>query len=192
MLLNMANFCNFCYYDDIDYQEIINKHFDTILESMYEPTNDGKVYINGGMCEGCGISGIIVLQKDDGVIEIHSSDYDGDSEWGLLGQLVTLNKKNVLIEKSKHNNHWLIEIDENSKLFKSFYHKKKEYFETSTKTVQREFLAVKHIAYALYMIGDEPGRVSQDDYVCFEKFDVKDYKSISDKAWKLYVESNVK
>ena len=133
----MATFCNFCYYDDIDYQEIINKNFNSILENMYSPPNEGKVYVYGGMCEGCGMSGIIVLQKDDGVLEIHSSDYDGDSEWGLLGKLVTSNKKNVLIEKSKHNNHWLIEIDENSKLFKSFYHKKKKYFETSTKTVQR-------------------------------------------------------
>ena len=188
----MADFCNFCYYNDIDYQEIINKHFDTILENMYSTPNKEKVYVNGGICEGCSMSGVIVLQKDDGVFEIHSSDYDGDSDYGLLGKLVTSNKKKVLIEKGKHQNNWLIEIDENSKLFKSFYYKKKEDFETSTKTVQREFLAVKHIAYALYIIGDEPGHVSQDNYVCFENFDVKDYKSISDKAWKLYVESNVK
>ena len=100
-----------------------------------------------------------------------------------------LNPKN---KKQKHKIKSNRKNKNENKLFKSFYHKKKEYFETSTKTVQREFLAVKHIAYALYMIGDEPGRVSQDDYVCFEKFDVKDYKSISDKAWKLYVESNVK
>ena len=89
-------------------------------------------------------------------------------------------------QKKRINNNWLIEIDENSQLFKSFYHKKKENFETSTKTIKREFEAVKHIAYALYMIGDKPEHVSQHDYISFEEFDVKNYKSISDKAWSLY------
>ncbi len=198
----MADFCNFCYFNDIDYQEIINKHFSTILETMqrnclvsnesalmYEHLDYGKAYVNGGMCEGCGMSGVVVLEKN-GVFEIHSSDYDVDSECGLLGRLVTSNKKNVLIEKGKHHNHWLIEIDENSSLFKSFYHKKKENFEASTKTMKREFEAVKHIAYALYMIGNKPGIVSHHDCISFEEFDVKNYKSISNKAWKLYIESN--
>ena len=186
----MADFCNFCYYNDIDYQEIINKHFNTISETIHEHS-DGKAYVNGGLCEGCSMSGVIVLEKN-GVFEIHSSNSDGEGDCGRLGKLVTSNKKNVLIEKGKHNNNWLIEIDENSQLFKSFYHKKKENFETSTKTMLREFEAVKHIAYALYMIGDKPGIVSHHDCISFEEFDVKNYNSISDKAWKLYIESNMR
>lgn len=187
----MAEFCNFCYYNDIDYQEIINKHFSTILEAMYERSNDRKAYVSGGMCEGCSMSGVIVLEKN-GVFEIHSSNYDGDSDYGRLGKLVTSNKKNVLIEKSKNHNNWLIKIDENSELFKNFYCKKKEHYDAATKTMRREFEAVKHIAYALYMIGDKPGIVSHHDCISFEEFDVKNYKSISDKAWELYIESNVR
>tara|TARA_Y100000389_G_scaffold191318_1_gene217284 strand:+ start:8700 stop:9071 length:372 start_codon:yes stop_codon:yes gene_type:complete len=120
----MSKFCNFCHCNDIDYQEIINKNFNSILENMYSPPNKGKVYVYGGMCEGCSMSGIVVSQKYDGVFEIHSADTLGDNKCGLIGKLVASNKKSVLIEKVKNYNHWLIEIDINSKLFKSFYHKK--------------------------------------------------------------------
>lgn len=115
----MAKFCNFCHCNDIDYQEIINKNFNSILENMYSPPNEGKVYVYGGMCEGCSMSGIMILQKYDGVFDIHSADMMGENKYGLIGKLVTSNKKNVLIEKVKNHNHWLIEIDENSKLYKS-------------------------------------------------------------------------
>ena len=125
----MATFCNFCYYDDIDYQEIINKNFNSILENMYSPPNEGKVYVYGGMCEGCSMSGIVVSQKYDGVFEIHSADTLGMDLDNKLGKLVASNKKNVLIEKVKNYNHWLIEMDKNSTLFKSVYNKKKENYE---------------------------------------------------------------
>lgn len=125
----MADFCNFCNCNDIDYQEIINKSFNSILENMYSPPNYGKVYVYGGMCEGCSMSGIVVSQKYDGVFEIHSADTLGMDLDNKLGKLVASNKKNVLIEKVKNYNHWLIEMDKNSTLFKSVYNKKKENYE---------------------------------------------------------------
>ena len=125
----MADFCNFCNCNDIDYQEIINKSFNSILENMYSPPNEGKVYVYGGMCEGCSMSGIVVSQKYDGVFEIHSADTLGMDLDNKLGKLVASNKKNVLIEKVKNYNHWLIEMDKNSTLLKSVYNKKKENYE---------------------------------------------------------------
>ena len=125
----MSKFCNFCHGNYIDYPEIINKNFNAILETMHLPPNEEKVFVYGGMCEGCGMSGIVISQKCHGLFEIHSADIVGDKKYGLLGKLITSNKKSVLIEKVKNHNHWLIEIDENSKLYKSVYNKKKENYE---------------------------------------------------------------
>ncbi len=114
----MSKFCNFCHGNDIDYQKIINKNFNAILENMNLPPNEGRVFVYGGMCEGCGMSGIMISQKCGGLFEIYSADIVGDKKYGLLGKLVTSNKKSVLIEKVKNHNHCLIAIYKNSKLYK--------------------------------------------------------------------------
>lgn len=182
----MADFCNFCYYNDIDYEKIINNKFDLIIKTLYEEPNPGKTYIHGGVCEGCGGSGIILLKKED-VFEIYSVNTETEDSSGYLGKLVNSSKKNLLIEKVNNHNHWLIDIDEDSYLFKTVYSKKKKLASISKKTMLREFEAAKHIAYALYMIGDKPGYVSLHDCVSFEDFDVDIMKAkkLNDKAWGL-------
>jgi hypothetical protein len=40
------------------------------------------------------------------------------------------------------------------------------------------------------MVGDDPVVMSQHDCISFEDFDVKNYKSISNRAWMLYTKIN--
>jgi hypothetical protein len=89
---------------------------------------------------------------------------------------ILINGKNYIGTLDKDNE---IIIDESSDTFIKTYKKKKERSELELKTMLREFEAVKHIAYAIYMVGDDPVVMSQHDCISFEDFDVKNYKSIS-------------
>jgi len=182
----MADFCSFCYYNDVDYNSLVNKNINAILDGVRE---GGSYLLSGYPCEGCGSNGIVI--KEDFSVFIDYRTLYGQSPQ-FIGKLKSINKKDLLIETNKHYGTYKIEIDESSEIFKKTYKKKKERSNLELKTILREFEAVKHIAYALYMIGDKPGIVSHHDCISFEEFDVKNYNSISDKAWKLYIESNMR
>jgi len=160
----MADFCSFCYYGDINYNTLIKENIDEINSYI---DKHGYAYISGGICEGC-CSTSIKINKDKTIL-INGKNYIG-----------TLDKDNEII------------IDESSDTFIKTYKKKKERSELELKTMLREFEAVKHIAYAIYMVGDDPVVMSQHDCISFEDFDVKNYKSISDRAWMLYTKINQK
>mgnify|MGYP005627431939 CR=1 FL=1 len=158
----MADFCSFCYYGDINYNTLIKENIDEINSYI---DKHGHAYIKGGICEGC-CSTSIKINKDK-TIQIDSKNYIG-----------TLDKDNEIV------------VDESSDTFIKTYREKKERSNLELKTILREFESVKHIAYALYMIGDKPGIISHHDCISFEEFDVKNYKSISDRAWMLYSKLN--
>jgi hypothetical protein len=65
----------------------------------------------------------------------------------------------------------------------------KEQEDIMVKVMEREFDAIKHITYALYMLGPDKLTVSLHECIPFEEFDVKDHKEYRQQAWDLYMYS---
>jgi hypothetical protein len=159
----MADFCSFCYYGDINYEKLINDKIDVIENHI---KINGWCIVAGGICEGCGETHIKI--NEDLTIEI--------GEKGYIGEFNRVTNK--------------IEVDESSELFLEVYKKRKERSEAEMKTMKRELEAVKHIAYAIYMVGNKELSISHHDCVPFEEFNPKDYKGINEMAWDSYIHIN--
>ncbi len=152
----MADFCSLCYYGDINYQTLIDNNIEQIKKLLDE---EGFCFISDGICEGCTAHNI-KLNKDL-TIEVFGDQYIGN------------------LNPDTHQ----IEIDEESDTFKRIYKKKKENSELELKTLNRELGAVKHIAYALYMVG-EGINISHHECIPFEEFEDKELMT---KAWDIYI-----
>ena len=155
----MADFCSLCYYGDIDYDKLIANNLDVIKDHLKK---NGWCTVSDGVCEGCGEHFIKI--KEDLTVEVGTKGYIG--------------KLNPVTYK--------IEIDESSKVFQEVYKEKKERHEQTVKVLEREFQAVKHIAYAIYMVGAEKGIISNHSCVMFDEFNPKEHKEINEMAWDAY------
>jgi hypothetical protein len=161
----MAEFCSFCGYNEIDYHTKIKENLDIINEEIRK---HGFCKMYGGICEGCCSTGIVI--NKDLTIEIDGQHY--------VGRL---------------NPHTFnVEVDEESDIYKRIYKGKKEMMDKELQTLKREMLAVKHIAYGLYMVGDDPIMMSKHECVSFEDFDISldEFKKYNFKAWDLYMQKN--
>lgn len=94
----MADFCSFCYYGDINYNNIIKDNIEEINKHIEK---EGYCYVVGGLCEGC--CSVSIKINDDRTIEINGKGYIG-----------TLNEDDKIV------------IDESSTVFTMEYKKKKE------------------------------------------------------------------
>jgi hypothetical protein len=161
----MADFCSLCGYGDIDYDRIIIANIDKINEFIRK---DGFCKVIGGVCEGCCCTSIVI--NKDYTVEVDGLYYIGK-----------INKDTFKFE-----------IDENSEQYKKVYKRKKEMMEAELKTLKREMIAVKHIAYGLYMVGDDPLVMGKHECVSFEDFDISldEFKKYNFKAWDLYMQKN--
>jgi len=159
----MADFCSLCYYKDIDYDKLISKGLDELKQVIEE---QGYCYVSWGVCEGCTAESIKV--NKDLTIEVNGKFY--------IGRL--------------NPDTYKIEIDESSDIFQYVYKEKKERHLSEMKTMNREFEAVKHIAYAIYMIGTGGPNISHHECISFEDFNPSDYSEINQMAWDSYIHIN--
>jgi len=159
----MADFCSLCYYIDINYDELISKNLDSVKERI---DKDGHCFVSDGVCEGCS-SHSIKINKDL-TVEINGEHYIGN-----------LNPDT-----------YKIEVDESSQIFKDVYKEKKETYLSETKTMNREHDAIKHIAYAIYMVGKEAFIVAQHDCIPFDEFNLRDHGEINSMALDVYLYIN--
>lgn len=161
----MADFCSLCGYLDIDYDKLIRNNLELIHGLIREQS---FCAINGGICESCCSTGIVV--NKDYTVEVDGNYYIGK-----------INKDTFKFE-----------IDENSEQYRRVYKEKRERLQSELKTMKREIEAIKHIAYALYMVGDDPIVMASHECVSFEDFDISldEFKKYNFKAWDLYMQKN--
>jgi hypothetical protein len=111
----MADFCSFCYYGDINYNNIIKENIETINNILNE---GGTPHIRGGVCEGCCCTSIKI--NKDKTIDI----IDG-LEKTILGYIGNLNENNEIV------------VDEDSELFIKDYKIKKERYILDMKSLNQ-------------------------------------------------------